>query len=90
MILACHADAGCHFSTHSAAHSLVLALWQILQALGEPNRFDAAGLGGLIEWSLRFMRPNAVMGMWQSTHVGASGFSLAWCECAPISATRSA
>jgi hypothetical protein len=37
---------------------------------------DAAGAGGSMEWSLRFMRAKAVMGMWQETHrVGTSGLS---------------
>ena len=36
----------------------------------------AAGVGGSMEWSVQFMQANAVMGMWQETHlVGAPGLS---------------
>jgi len=50
------------FSAQAASWSA----WQALQAFGEPSSRVAAGAGGRIEWSLRRMRANSVIGMWQS------------------------
>jgi hypothetical protein len=39
-----------------------------------------AGVGGSIEWSDRFIRAKAVMGMWQEMHLLPS-LSARWCVC---------
>jgi hypothetical protein len=36
--------------------------------LGDPYSIVVAGVGGNIEWSLRRMRANSVIGMWQAMH----------------------
>ena len=40
----------------------------------------AAGVGGSMEWSLRFILANEVMGMWQEMHLLPS-LVAAWCVC---------
>jgi hypothetical protein len=60
----------------------------MLQAFGELKRIVASGMGGRKEWSLRFMLPNMVFGMWQlmQTDPLLSGL---WPECSATLATRS-
>jgi hypothetical protein len=41
----------------------------MLQAFGDLKAIDAAGIGGLMEWSLRSIRANSVFGMWQEMHL---------------------
>jgi hypothetical protein len=55
--------------------------------LGEAKARLAAGEGGRIEWSVRTMRANSVLGMWQSTQVALPA---AWWPCAAAVRTRSA
>ena len=72
------------FSAQAASRSA----WQTLQAFGEPSSRVAAGAGGRIEWSLRRMRANSVIGMWQSVQ-RVPGPSPAWCVWAAAFFTRS-
>ena len=70
-----------HCRTSASAHAASLSAWQPLQAFGDWYAMVAAGAGGAIEWSLRFMRANAVFGMWQEMHLLPSP-SARWCVCA--------
>ena len=38
-------------------------MWQMLQALGDLKAIVADGVGGSIEWSVRFIRAKEVIGM---------------------------
>jgi hypothetical protein len=60
----------------------------MLQALGELNLMVASGMGGLNEWSLRFMLPKTVLGMWQFMQTDP-GLSALWPECSTTLTTRS-
>ena len=48
-----------------------------------------AGVGGRIEWSLRRMRANSVIGMWQEMH-SLPAVPALWCVCSGAFATRTA
>jgi hypothetical protein len=41
----------------------------MLQAFGDLYAMVNAGAGERMEWSVRFMRANVVMGMWHETHL---------------------
>ena len=59
---------GYHLRTKSSAHPASLSAWHRLQALGDLKARVAAGVGGSIEWSVRPIAANRVVGMWQETH----------------------
>ena len=71
-----------------SAHAASLSAWHRLQALGDLYASVAAGVGGSMEWSLRRIRANSVMGMWQETQRLAS-LSAGWRVWAAAFSTRS-
>ena len=56
--------------------------------MGDLKAIVAAGVGGRIEWSLRRIRANSVIGMWQETQRFAS-LPAGWWLCAAALSTHS-
>ena len=51
-----------------SAQAASWSLWHSLQALGDLKAIVAAGIGGRIEWSVRIIAANWLIGMWQAMH----------------------